>query len=135
MVTRTPPRYVPTLTEVVPGTVAARDLPYPAPHGGSFFLPLASTAVKAIPLMPDQDYAWLADLAWRGLAGSCRRHRDPGEVFPAARGAGARTAGAHGSGAHDSVLRPVERTYSSPQSRAITMRRLLIAAPICSCAP
>jgi hypothetical protein len=32
---------------------------------GSFFLPLASAAVKTIPLMPDQNYAWLADPTWR----------------------------------------------------------------------
>lgn len=32
---------------------------------GSFFLPLTSAAAKTVPLMPDQDYAWLADQAWR----------------------------------------------------------------------
>jgi hypothetical protein len=31
----------------------------------SFFLPLLENEVKAIPLMPDQDYAWLSDNAWR----------------------------------------------------------------------
>lgn len=31
----------------------------------SFFLPLTETMVKAVPLMPDQDYRWLADHAWR----------------------------------------------------------------------
>src|SRR3954453_10078852 len=31
----------------------------------SFFLPLAETKVKALPLMPDQDYKWLADEKWR----------------------------------------------------------------------
>src|SRR4051812_25023532 len=31
----------------------------------SFFLPMNKEAVKAIPLMPDQDYKWLADKAWR----------------------------------------------------------------------
>ena len=31
----------------------------------SFFLPLSSAAVKTVPLMPDQDYRWLADQAWR----------------------------------------------------------------------
>lgn len=32
---------------------------------GSFFLPLTSAAAKTVPLMPDQDYAWLKDQAWR----------------------------------------------------------------------
>lgn len=31
----------------------------------SFFLPLASADVKSVPLMPDQDYKWLSDEAWR----------------------------------------------------------------------
>ena len=31
----------------------------------SFFLPMPLAQVKAIPLMPDQDYRWLADEAWR----------------------------------------------------------------------
>jgi hypothetical protein len=31
----------------------------------SFFLPLASDEVKAVPLMPDQSYRWLADVSWR----------------------------------------------------------------------
>jgi len=31
----------------------------------SFFLPLAQAKVKTLPLMPDQDYKWLADEAWR----------------------------------------------------------------------
>ena len=31
----------------------------------SFFLPLADAEVKTIPAMPDQDYKWLADDAWR----------------------------------------------------------------------
>jgi hypothetical protein len=31
----------------------------------SFFLPLPEAAVKTIPLMPDQDYKWLSDEAWR----------------------------------------------------------------------
>ena len=31
----------------------------------SFFLPLSKDAVKAVPLMPDQDYRWLADQKWR----------------------------------------------------------------------
>ncbi len=31
----------------------------------SFFLPLPEKEVKAIPLMPDQDYRWLSDNAWR----------------------------------------------------------------------
>lgn len=32
---------------------------------GSFFLPVSEARVKTIPLMPDQDYAWLGDEAWR----------------------------------------------------------------------
>ncbi len=32
---------------------------------GTFFLPITMAAVKAVPLMPDQDYAWLSDQAWR----------------------------------------------------------------------
>src|SRR3954468_13097231 len=31
----------------------------------SFFLPLPEAAVRTIPLMPDQDYKWLSDGAWR----------------------------------------------------------------------
>jgi hypothetical protein len=31
----------------------------------SFYLPLSEVEVKAVPLMPDQNYEWLADLAWR----------------------------------------------------------------------
>lgn len=31
----------------------------------SFFLPIPHAAVKGIPLMPDQDYKWLSDEAWR----------------------------------------------------------------------
>jgi hypothetical protein len=31
----------------------------------SFFLPMAEAKVKAVPLMPDQDYKWLSDEAWR----------------------------------------------------------------------
>lgn len=31
----------------------------------SFFLPMRETQVKTIPLMPDQNYKWLADEAWR----------------------------------------------------------------------
>jgi hypothetical protein len=31
----------------------------------SFFLPLAEAKVKSVPLMPDQDYKWLSDDAWR----------------------------------------------------------------------
>jgi hypothetical protein len=31
----------------------------------SFFLPVSREAVKTIPLMPDQNYKWLADNAWR----------------------------------------------------------------------
>jgi hypothetical protein len=31
----------------------------------SFFLPITKQAMKSIPLMPDQDYAWLSDQKWR----------------------------------------------------------------------
>jgi sporulation protein YlmC with PRC-barrel domain len=31
----------------------------------SFFLPMPQAKVKNIPVMPDQDYRWLSDLAWR----------------------------------------------------------------------
>ena len=31
----------------------------------SFFLPLLEAKVKTMPLMPDQDYRWLSDEAWR----------------------------------------------------------------------
>jgi sporulation protein YlmC with PRC-barrel domain len=31
----------------------------------SFFLSITREAVKTVPLMPDQDYKWLADNAWR----------------------------------------------------------------------
>lgn len=31
----------------------------------SFFLPLPEAKVKTLPLMPDQDYKWLADESWR----------------------------------------------------------------------
>jgi hypothetical protein len=31
----------------------------------SFYLRISSAEVKAVPLMPDQDYAWLADETWR----------------------------------------------------------------------
>jgi hypothetical protein len=31
----------------------------------SFFLPISKNAVKAVPLMPDQNYAWLSDKKWR----------------------------------------------------------------------
>jgi hypothetical protein len=31
----------------------------------SFFLPLPESKVKTLPLMPDQDYKWLADESWR----------------------------------------------------------------------
>ncbi len=31
----------------------------------SFFLPISEAQVKTVPLMPDQDYAWLSDEAWR----------------------------------------------------------------------
>jgi hypothetical protein len=31
----------------------------------SFFLPISEKDVKTIPLMPDQDYRWLSDNAWR----------------------------------------------------------------------
>jgi hypothetical protein len=31
----------------------------------SFYLRISSADVKAVPLMPDQDYLWLADEEWR----------------------------------------------------------------------
>jgi len=31
----------------------------------SFFLPISKEAMKAVPLMPDQDYKWLSDQKWR----------------------------------------------------------------------
>ena len=31
----------------------------------SFFVPMPASEVRAIPLMPDQDYKWLSDDAWR----------------------------------------------------------------------
>ncbi len=31
----------------------------------SFFLPISQDAMKAVPLMPDQDYRWLSDQNWR----------------------------------------------------------------------
>jgi hypothetical protein len=31
----------------------------------SFFLPISKDAVKAVPLVPDQDYRWLSDQSWR----------------------------------------------------------------------
>ena len=31
----------------------------------SFFLPISDAKVKAVPLMPDQQYAWLSDESWR----------------------------------------------------------------------
>src|SRR4051812_26390939 len=36
-----------------------------SPQRVSFFLPMPLAQVKAIPLMPDQDYRWLSDEAWR----------------------------------------------------------------------
>jgi hypothetical protein len=32
---------------------------------GSFFLPIAHADLKAVPVMPDQDYKWMSDQAWR----------------------------------------------------------------------
>lgn len=32
----------------------------------SFFLPIAKEVMKTVPVMPDQDYNWLSDQAWRG---------------------------------------------------------------------
>lgn len=31
----------------------------------SYYLPITHEALKSVPLMPDQDYAWLADEKWR----------------------------------------------------------------------
>ena len=41
----------------------------------SFYLPIVETKVKAIPLMPDQDYKWLADEAWRTRNDALFAHR------------------------------------------------------------
>jgi hypothetical protein len=31
----------------------------------SFFLPIPDAKLRTVPLMPDQDYKWLSDEAWR----------------------------------------------------------------------
>ena len=31
----------------------------------SFYLPITEAKVRAVPLMPDQDYKWLSDESWR----------------------------------------------------------------------
>ena len=31
----------------------------------SFFLPITKDAMQNVPLMPDQDYAWLSNQKWR----------------------------------------------------------------------
>jgi PRC-barrel domain len=36
-----------------------------SPERDSFFLPLPEVQVKTVPHMPDQDYQWLSDAAWR----------------------------------------------------------------------
>ena len=36
-----------------------------SPERDSFFLPMPQAEVKTIPLMPDQEYKWLSDEAWR----------------------------------------------------------------------
>ena len=36
-----------------------------SPECDSFFLSMPQAEVKTIPLMPDQDYTWLSDEAWR----------------------------------------------------------------------
>ena len=36
-----------------------------SPERDSFFLSMSEAQVKAVPLMPDQDYKWLSDEAWR----------------------------------------------------------------------
>ena len=36
-----------------------------SPERDSFFLPLPEVQVKTVPHMPDQDYQWLSDEAWR----------------------------------------------------------------------
>ena len=36
-----------------------------SPERDSFFLSLPEAAVKTVPLMPDQEYKWLSDEAWR----------------------------------------------------------------------
>jgi hypothetical protein len=37
----------------------------PSQERDSFFLPIPETQVKTVPHMPDQDYKWLSDEAWR----------------------------------------------------------------------
>jgi hypothetical protein len=36
-----------------------------SPDRDSFFVAIAHEAVRNIPLMPDQNYVWLSDAAWR----------------------------------------------------------------------
>jgi hypothetical protein len=36
-----------------------------SPERDSFFLPMPQAKVKSVPLMPDQEYKWLSDEAWR----------------------------------------------------------------------
>lgn len=36
----------------------------------NFFLRISSAEVKAVPLMPDQDYLWLTDEEWRATNGA-----------------------------------------------------------------
>src|SRR5215204_3244833 len=36
-----------------------------SPERDSFFLPMPQAEVKSVPAMPDQDYKWLSDEAWR----------------------------------------------------------------------
>ena len=50
---------------------------------GSFFLQIAEVQARAVPVMPDQDFKWLADQAWRSrndamfAAAAGARSREP----------------------------------------------------------
>lgn len=46
----------------------------------SFYLRISSTDVKAVPLMPDQEYLWLADDAWRAKNDAVFQKLDPRPV-------------------------------------------------------
>ena len=47
----------------------------------SFYLSISSEAVKAVPLMPDQDYVWLSDEKWRANNDHYSRTDDPTEML------------------------------------------------------
>ncbi len=37
----------------------------PEQDRASFYLPISEAEIRKVPLMPDQDYSWLADEGWR----------------------------------------------------------------------